>query len=144
MAGQLSIPQAFAAELANLPPAIGVTANKYDAGLRHGGRLSGVRLGASGFLQAMQEVRRALRMGCRGEDRPLVIFEHLDPRFYIRPVIPAKLRRQIKVGGQKRGAKLGDKFFHGVAFVAKALATEIAVKRDLWRVQWTVSCASVL
>ena len=70
-----------AAELANLLPAIGVTANKYDFGLRHGGRLSGVRLGGSGFLQAVQEVRRPLRMGCSGENCTLVIFEHLDPRF---------------------------------------------------------------
>ena len=43
-------------------------------------------------------------------------------------MIVAKLRRQIEVGGQKRGAQFGDKLFHGVAFVAKALATEIAVK----------------
>jgi hypothetical protein len=128
VAGQLFIPQAFAPELANLLPAIGEAANRHDFGLRHGGRLSGVRLGGSGFLQAVQEVRRPLRMGCSGEDRPLIVFHHLNPRCYIRPVIPAKLRRQIKVGGQKRGAKLGDKFFHGVAFVAKALATEIAVK----------------
>src|ERR1035437_2882793 len=117
-----------AAELANLLPAIGVTANRYDVRLRHGGRLSGVRLGGSGFLQAVQEVRRPLRMGCSGENCTLVTFEHLNPRCYIRPVIRAKRRRQIKVGGHKRGAKLGDKFFHGVAFVAKALATEIAVK----------------
>ena len=74
-----SVPKLLAAELANLLPAIGVTANKYDFGLRHGGRLSGVRLGASGFLQAVQEIRRPLRMGCSGEDRPLIIFQHLDP-----------------------------------------------------------------
>src|SRR5665647_2699167 len=67
-------------------------------------------------------------MGCSGENCTLVIFEHLDPRLYIRSVILAKLRRQIKVGGQKCGAKLGDKFFHRVAFVATTLATEISVK----------------
>ena len=69
----------LASELANLPPAIGATANRYDVGLRHGGRLSGVRLGASGFLQAVQEVRRPLRMRCSGKDRPLIGFHHLDP-----------------------------------------------------------------
>jgi len=79
-------------------------------------------------MQAVQEVCRALGMGCSGENCTLVIFEHFDPRFYIRRVIVTKLRRQIEVGGQKRGAKLGDKFFHRVAFVAKALATEITVK----------------
>ena len=77
--GSVPFLKLLAAELASLPPAIGVTANKYDFGLRHGGRLSGVRLDGCGFLQAVQEVRRALRMGCSGEDRPLVVFQHLDP-----------------------------------------------------------------
>lgn len=69
----------LAADLANLLPAIGVTSNKYDVGLRDGGRSRGVRLGGCGFPQAVQEIRRALRMGCSGENRPLVVFQHLDP-----------------------------------------------------------------
>ena len=43
----------LAPDLANLLPAIVVTANRYDVGLRHGGRLSGVRLGGSRFLQSV-------------------------------------------------------------------------------------------
>ena len=43
-------------------------------------------------------------------------------------MILAKLRRQIEVSGQIRGAQFGDKLSHGVAFVAKAHATEIAIK----------------
>jgi hypothetical protein len=76
--GSVPFLELLAAKLASLPPAIGVTANKYGLGLRHGGRLSGVRLDGSRFLQAVQEVRRALGMGCSGENRPLVVFQHLD------------------------------------------------------------------
>ena len=68
-----------AAEVANLQLAIGVTAKQYDAGLRHGGRLSSVHLDGIGFLQTMQEIRRALGVRCGGKDRTLVIFEDLDP-----------------------------------------------------------------
>jgi hypothetical protein len=60
-----------AAEFANLLPAMGVAPNKKHVWLRHGGCLRGVCLGGCGFLQSVKEVRRALRMGCRGEDRPL-------------------------------------------------------------------------
>jgi hypothetical protein len=69
----------LAAEFANPLPAIGVTANNYDVGLRHSGRLRGARLDGCGFLQSMQEIRRALRMGCSGENRPFVVFQHFDP-----------------------------------------------------------------
>ena len=41
--------------------------------------LRGVLQGRCGFLQAVQEIRGALGMGCGGEDRPLVVFQNLDP-----------------------------------------------------------------
>lgn len=34
---------------------------------------------AGGFLQAVQKIRPALRVRGRGEDRPLVVLQHLDP-----------------------------------------------------------------
>ena len=77
--GSVPFLKLLAAELANLPPEIGVTANKYDVGLRPGRRSSGVGLDGSGFLQAVQEVRRALGMGCGGKNRPFVFFQDLDP-----------------------------------------------------------------
>jgi hypothetical protein len=42
--GSVSFLKLLAAELASLPPAIGVTAKKYDVVLRCGGRSRGVRL----------------------------------------------------------------------------------------------------
>jgi hypothetical protein len=36
------------------------------------------RLGGCGLLQTVQEVRRALRMGCGGEDRAFVVLQYLD------------------------------------------------------------------
>jgi hypothetical protein len=43
-------------------------------------------------------------------------------------VILARLRRNAEIGTEKGRAKLGDKFFGGIAFVAPALAPEFAVE----------------
>lgn len=43
-------------------------------------------------------------------------------------VIFANLRRQIEVGGEERRAQFGDEFFHRIAFIANALAPEIAAE----------------
>ena len=80
------------------------------------------------MLQAVQEIRRALRVGCGAKDRPLVVFQDLDPRGDISGVIVPDLGRQFEVGGQEGRAKFGDKFFHRVAFIAEALAAKIPVK----------------
>ena len=40
----------------------------------------------------------------------------------------AYFRRDMQVGTQERGAKLGDQFFHCVSRVAPLLAAEVAVK----------------
>jgi hypothetical protein len=78
-AGRLSMPQAGDDGDRNLLPAKGAAAHNYNIGLRHGGRLRDVRLGGCGFLQAVQEIRCALGVGCGGEDRALVVFQDLDP-----------------------------------------------------------------
>jgi hypothetical protein len=68
------------------------------------------RVGLNGVfrLQAVQEIRRALRMGRGAENGVLVLFQHLDPRRDIGGVIVPNLRRQVEVGGKKRGTELGD------------------------------------
>ena len=43
-------------------------------------------------------------------------------------VVLTRLLRQSKIGRQKRRTKFGDKLFHRVAFIAKALAPEAAVQ----------------
>ena len=55
-------------------------------------------------MQAVQEIRRALRMTCSGKDRALVLLEHLQPGGDIGGVVLANLRREIKVGASKGGA----------------------------------------
>ena len=91
-----------AAEFANLTPAIGVAAYEYHIGLRHVGRSRGVRLRGSGCLQAVQEIGCALRVGCGGEDRALVVFQDLDPRRDIGGVVFPNLRRKLEVGAKER------------------------------------------
>ena len=76
----------------------------------------------------MQEIRRALRMGCRAENRPLVIPQNLEPALDIGGVIGAGLGCQGQIGAKERCAKLGDQFFAGVAFIAPFLAPEFTVK----------------
>jgi hypothetical protein len=51
----------------------------------------------------------------------------LQPRRDVRGVIFPNLRGQSEVGAKEGGAKLGDEFFDGVAFVAEPLAAEVAV-----------------
>jgi hypothetical protein len=52
----------------------------------------------------------------------------LNPRRDVGSMILSHLRRQVEIGGKKRGTKLGDKLFHRVTFVAKTLAAKIAVE----------------
>jgi hypothetical protein len=68
------------------------------------------RVGLSGVLrlQSVQEVCRALRMGCSAENCALVVFQHFDPRGDIGGVVVANLGRQVEVGAKEGGAKLGD------------------------------------
>ena len=81
-----------------------------------------------GGLKASKKVRRPLRMGCGGKNRPLVVLQDLEPRPDIGGVILARLRRQVEIGGKKRAAQLGNEFLHRVAFIAPALAPEVTVK----------------
>src|ERR1700747_1632376 len=78
------------------------------------------------FLQAVQEIDRALRVRGGGEYRPLVVLQHLNPAGDIGGMVVANLRRQVEVGAQEGRAKLGDQLLHGVAFVTEALAPEFA------------------
>jgi hypothetical protein len=58
-------------------------------------------LSRGGGLQAVQEICRALRMGCGGEDRAFVVSQYLDPRSDIRGVVSPNLRRQVEVGAKE-------------------------------------------
>ena len=91
----------------------------------------------------MEEIHGALGVGGGGEDRPLVLLEDFEPALDVGRVILAGLQLQPEIGCQERAAQLGDQLFLGVAFIAPALAPEVAVQTCFARVQCVVSWASV-
>src|SRR3989442_7262176 len=86
----------------------------------------GHQLAAGGRLQAVDEVRRALRVAGRGEDRAAVCFEHVQPVGDVGGVVLTRLKRQIKIGTEERGAKFGHEFFDRVTFGAETFGAEVA------------------
>lgn len=76
----------------------------------------------------MQERRGAFGMGGGGENRPLVVLQHGEPRSDIGSMIVASLGREAEIGGEKGAAKLSDQLFCGIALVAPALAAELPVE----------------
>src|ERR1700677_4553837 len=84
--------------------------------------------GLPGRLRLVQEIGSTLGVGGRGEDGPLVIAKHFEPRGDIGRMIFAYLRRDPQVGTEEGGAQLGDQFFHAVAFIAPSLTSEFTGK----------------
>ena len=76
----------------------------------------------------MQVIDGPLRMSGGSEDRPLVVFQHLQPGTDIGCVIVAVFELEFKIGAQKRCAKLSDKLFLGIPDIAIALLLEGAIK----------------
>ena len=65
----------------------------------------------------MQVINRLAGVRCGGENRPLVVFEDLQPIVDVAGVVLANLRRDLQIGTEKRGAKLGDQLLECVAFI---------------------------
>src|ERR1017187_6843021 len=66
-------------------------------------------------LQSVDEIRRALRVAGRGEDRAVVRLEDGEPVGNVSGVILTRLQRQVKISAEKSGSKFGHEFFDGVA-----------------------------
>jgi hypothetical protein len=79
------------------------------------------------LLQAVQIFGGALRMGGGGEDRALIVLQHVKPRRDVAGVIGARFGRDREVGAEECRAKLGDQLLGGIAFIAPALAGEFAL-----------------
>ena len=79
-------------------------------------------------LQAVQEVNRLGSVRSGGEDRPLVVLEHLQPGLDIAGVVVANFGRDLQVGTKESRSQFGDQFFHCVAFIAPAFAAEFPVE----------------
>jgi hypothetical protein len=73
--------------------------------------MSWSRTSCGSHLQAVDEVRRALRVAGRAEDRAVVCLENVQPVGDVGGVVLARLKRQIKIGTEKRGAEFGHEFF---------------------------------
>ena len=56
-------------------------------------------------LQAVDQVRRALRVAGRGEDSTVVCLEHVQPVGDAGSVVLTWLKRQIQIGTEERGAE---------------------------------------
>jgi hypothetical protein len=90
----------LAAQFDKTRPTVGASIDDDRVGLRHG--TSRGLGGCLRLLQAVQEIRRALRMGRGGEDRALVVLKNLDPRPAIGDVVRADFGGQFEVGAKKR------------------------------------------
>lgn len=77
----------------------------------------------------------ALRMRGRGEDRPLVVGEHLQPRLKIGGVIRARFQfgRDAEIGAKETTAEFCNQFFAGALAAVLAVADEIAADAMCWR-----------
>jgi hypothetical protein len=58
----------------------------------------------------------------------LVVLKDLQPIVDVAGVVLADLRRDLQISTEKCGAKLGDEFLEGVAFVFPSLAAEVTVQ----------------
>src|ERR1035441_4307332 len=79
-----------------------------------------------------------MRVGGGGEDRAVVVLQHLNPRGDVGGVIVADLRGEFKIGAEESGTQLGDQLLAGVTFVAPAFAAEITIKAG--RMLYPVTC----
>lgn len=75
----------------------------------------------------MQEIHRALCMGCGPEDGALVVPQHFKPGADRGAVIIPHFGRDGEIRRQERRAQFGDQLFAGVAFITPTLAAEVAL-----------------
>jgi hypothetical protein len=66
----------------------------------------------------MQVIGGPLRMRGCGEDRAVVVLQHVELGCEIGRVIVARFGRQTKIGREKRRPEFGDQFLRRIARVA--------------------------
>ena len=77
-------------------------------------------------MQAVDEVRRSLRVAGCCEDRAVVCLGHVQPVGDVGGVVLTRLKRQIKVGTDERSTEFRHEFFDRVAFGPEAFDAEVA------------------
>jgi hypothetical protein len=85
----------------------------------------------------------ALGMCGSRENGAIIVLEDFEPIRNIGGVVFARLLMQFKIGAQKSGAKLGNKFFAAVTFIAIVFAAKITIKALRCFVQCVTSWARV-
>ncbi len=65
-------------------------------------------------------------MASRDEDRAVVCGENVQPVGDVGGVVLARLKRQIKISTEERGAEFGQEFFDRVAFGPETFGAEVA------------------
>jgi len=82
--------------------------------------------------EVVEIIHGALGVRCGAENRPLAVFQDLEPRGDIGAVVLPDFRGDIEVHAKIGGPQLGNEFIADVVFIAEALAPEF---------QCVVSCA---
>ena len=72
-------------------------------------------------------VRQVTNTSCCGEDRLLVVLQHGQPVLDVAGMVGTGFQGDGKVGAEKRGTELGNKFFDGIGFLAEAIG-QVAVE----------------
>jgi hypothetical protein len=91
-------------------------------------RLRGDSFLGLGLLKTVQKICCLLSMRRCGEDRALVVLQHLQPALDVGGMVGARLGGEPKVCAKKRCAKLCNQLFLCISFVAPSLAAKITVK----------------
>src|SRR3546814_12852587 len=68
---------------------------------------------AGSWLPGVHPVGRRLRLARRGEDRPGLVLEQLQPGGDVGRVIGSRFVRDPEIGEQERCGQLGGRFLHG-------------------------------
>lgn len=74
------------------------------------------------FLEPVEMVGGALRLGSRCKNRTLVGLEHGQPVRKIVSVVRQGFRGHTQISAQESGAHFRHQFFDGVSLIAKAFA----------------------
>ena len=82
-------------------------------------------------MELLQKVSGALRMSGGREDGACVFLEDREPVAEIGGVVLADVGRDAEISTEESGTEFRDEFLAGIAFIAEALAAQVAVKAVL-------------
>jgi hypothetical protein len=84
------------------------------------------RVSVGGRLKGIEEIRCALRVAGRSEDRTVIVLQNFEPVANVSGVVLTRFKGKVKIGTEEGRSEFGHEFFDRVAFGAETLAAEIA------------------